>query len=85
MINALLTNTEIDSNSCKKVFIIVCSHEAVDGPGQKTILDENRKEASGMNISIKVGSVRQCTDKKGRIAIADPIQTHFNRKASTKI
>ena len=70
VIKTLTQNANIDSNSCKKVFINVCSHDAVDEPGQKTKLDENGREVSGMNIPISVGPVRQCTDKKGKIAIA---------------
>ena len=53
-----------------KVFINVCSSEHIEKPGEKTRLDDEGKEVSGMNIPISVGPVRPCKDKKGQSSVA---------------
>lgn len=48
-----------------KVFINMCSHENIDGPGLKKRLNENGESVEGMNIPMSCGPGRNSVDKAG--------------------
>jgi hypothetical protein len=53
----------------QKVFLNLCTHEALGEPHLKKKLDESGKEVEGWNIPLSVGPPRLCTDQKGDKAL----------------
>ena len=63
----------VKSISCslqRKIFINVCSSDAVAEPQNKIKLDNDGNEVSGLNVPIAVGTTRICKDHAGCISIA---------------
>ena len=53
-----------------KLFINVASSNAIAAPSTKKRLDAEGKEVEGLNVPVSVGSIRSCTDKAGKPALA---------------
>lgn len=63
----------VKSISCslqRKIFINVCSSDAVAEPQNKMKLDNDGNEVNGLNVPIAVGPTRICKDHAGCISIA---------------
>lgn len=52
-----------------KIFLNLCSHDALAEPHLKKKLDEEGNEVEGWNIPLGVGPPRVCTDHKGDSAV----------------
>ena len=62
-----LRSADADSD---KLFINVASSNAIAEPSTKKRLDAEGKEVEGLNVPVSVGSIRSCTDKAGKPALA---------------
>mmetsp|Transcript_33394 Transcript_33394/g.67382 ORF Transcript_33394/g.67382 Transcript_33394/m.67382 type:complete len:460 (-) Transcript_33394:1347-2726(-) len=54
----------------QKLFINVCTHDAIAVPAIKKRLDGDGKEIEGMNVPVSVGPFRETRDKAGREALS---------------
>ena len=59
--------TRLDAD---KLFINVTSSNTIAEPSTKKRLDAEGKEVEGLNVPVSVGSIRSCTDKAGKPALA---------------
>lgn len=60
----------ISSSLQKKIFINVCSNNAIAQPQMKVRLDNDGKEVEGLNVPIAVGPTRICKDHAGATSVA---------------
>ena len=67
MVKTKLRSAEADGD---KLFINVASSNAIAAPSTKKRLDAEGKEVEGLNVPVSVGSIRSCTDKAGKPALA---------------
>lgn len=51
-----------------KIFLNICSHEALKEPHMKKRLNENGVEVEGWNIPLAIGPLRQCYDNKNELS-----------------
>lgn len=62
----------------KKLFVNICSHEAIEAPRDKAgrpALDE-RMSADGLELPMVVGPIRSCTDGSGQESLAVDVIFH---------
>ena len=60
-------------NTPKKIFINICSHEAISEPGLKKKLNDKNEEVEGWNIPMSIGPPRQDADHAGVVCLVHDV------------